>query len=172
MAEFELSASPHALQTALRLQAGLKAWAASDPEVSESSLAKAFRDNWDRRVGKKKFGCVWSIVQARGNPRHPASKAALRIPRNEWSGDRVTVEHAIPVKVMYGFFGKAQTDRDMLKIIEAYTVAVVTKEEDKRLTDAGLGSSMPEGWRLGEDPLARWSRVGIEVELGIDASSV
>ena len=172
MGEREVVPVGRALRTASRLRAGLKAWAEADSEVTWSRLAKAFRDNWDSRVGEAKFGGVWSVAKAKGNPAHPASRAALRIPRREWTGSTVTVEHAIPVKVLFGIFWDAQEDRDMSKIIDAYAVAVVTKEEDERLRDAGLGQSMPDGWRFGDDPLARWRMVEIEVELpGNDTSS-
>ena len=171
MTKFDTPAVARDLETALRLQAGLKAWSEVDREVSPSKLAKAFRDNWDCRVGGLKFGGVWSIGVARGNARHPASKAAIGIPRNEWTGRTVTVEHAIPIKVMFGFFWDAQTDWDMQKIIDAYAVAVVTREENARLRDAKLGQSMPKGWHFGDDPLARWRTVGIEVELRSNAMS-
>ena len=165
MKEFDTQVARRTLETALSLRAGLKAWAKADGDVKCTSLKKAFRDNWDRRVGGEKFGGVWSIPTARKNPKHPASRAAVGIPRNEWTGSTVTVEHAIPIKVMFDLFWQAQTDADMQTIIDAYAVAVVTKEEDERLRDIRLGQSMPEGWRFGDDPLARWRRVGIEVEL-------
>ena len=104
MTKFDTPAVARDLETALRLQAGLKAWSEADREVSCSKLAKAFRDNWDYRVGGLKFGGVWSIGKARENARHPTSKAAIGIPRNEWTGSTVTVEHAIPIKVMFRLF--------------------------------------------------------------------
>lgn len=154
-----------ALDTALCLQAGLKAWAAVDRDVKPSSLKKVFRDNWDSRVGKVKFGGVWSVPMARTNFRHPASEEALRIPRHEWSGSIVTVDHAIPVTIMFGFFWNAKLDVEMQRIVDAYAVAAITREEDERLRNEQLSMKMPKGWEFGKDPLARWKHVGIEVAL-------
>lgn len=104
---------------------------------------------------------------AKGNLCHPASKEALKIPRENWSGTgkskNVTVDHAIPVKVLFALFWDAETPNDMQAIIDAYAIAVVTTEENKRLDLAGLRAAMPEGWKLGDDPLARWNQANIEV---------
>ena len=40
---------------------------------------------------------------------------------------------------------------------------VVTKDEDISLNRAGLRSTMPKDWE-GEDPWARYTAVGIQVE--------
>ena len=123
------------MREALGLHAGLSAWRNADPAVDDRALSKAFRDNWDRRIGALKFGGVWSISMARGNPRHPARLAALEIPRQDWTGRNVTVEYAMPVGVLCRRFMRA----------------------------AGLQKDMPPGWEWGGDPFARWKAVGIEV---------
>ncbi|MXZ79948.1 MAG: hypothetical protein F4Z15_00935 [Gammaproteobacteria bacterium] len=146
------------------LQAGLTAWQSADPDVDRRALSKALRDNWDRRIGELKYGGVWSIYMAKSNTRHPASRAALKIPRKDWNGKNVTVEHAIPFKVFYPAFMHAETTSDLRILIDAYHVAVVTRVEDKRLRDAGLNQEMPPGWTWDDDPLARWKAVGIRVE--------
>lgn len=151
------------LETARNLRAGLLGWQAADAEVSTSRLAKAFRDNWDARVGMAKFGGVWSIAKARQNLMHPASGEALRIPREDWSGANVTVEHAVPIKVLYPAFMAADTDDQLQAVIAAYNVAVITLQEDRSLRALGLASAMPEGWQWGDDPFARWSMAGIKV---------
>ena len=157
------------LEKALQLQAGLKAWFDLDCYLRDSvptknpRLQKAFRDSWDDRIGAEKFGGVWSIYKAKKNPRHPASTEALKIGRANWMGKTVTVEHAIPVNVLFSLFWDAGTPSDMQAIIDAYAVAVVTREENERLNDAGLSKAMPVGWKLGDDPLARWNKVKIEV---------
>ena len=146
------------------LHAGLTAWRDTDPCVDKRALSKAFRDNWDRRIGGLKFDGVWSISMARRNLLHPASHAALKIPRKDWSGRNVTVEHSIPVSILYSAFIEEGNPGDLRAVIDAYYVAVVTQVENKRLRDAGLRQSMPSGWEWGDDPLARWKTVGIEVE--------
>ena len=166
---------PDVLEKALQLQAGLKTWFDADRYLHDSvptknpRLRKAFRDNWDARIGAEKFGGVWSIQKAKKNLRHPASTEALKIGRENWTGKTVTVEHAIPVKVLFSLFWDVETPDGMQAIIDAYAVAVVTKEEDERLnsdTDR-LRDAMPSGWRFGDDPLARWNKVNIEVPIGM-----
>lgn len=149
------------LDEAFALRAGLLAWQAQDRFVDRRALAKAMRDNWDRRIGKAKFGGVWSVAQAKSNPDHPASREALRIERTLWTGSNVTVEHAVPIRVLYDAFIDAANHVEMAAVINAYHVAVVTKEEDKRLREAGLAAKMPTGWAWGDDPFARWQAVGI-----------
>jgi hypothetical protein len=39
--------------------------------------------------------------------------------------------------------------------------AVLSFEENARLNAAKLSSKMPEGWRVGMDPFARYAEVGI-----------
>lgn len=158
-----------ALENAVHLRSGLKAWFDSDccfhggDPVRNSRLRKAFRDNWYVRVGAEKFGRVWSIGAARRNRKHPASREALKIPRGSWSSQTVTVDHAIPVSVLFAHFWAAETRAAMQAVIDAYAVAVVTKEENGRLKAAELKASMPADWRFGDDPLARWNTVRIEV---------
>ena len=160
-----------ALDMALQLQAGLRAWFASDRYLRGSHptrnprLQRAFRNCWDDRIGAEKFGGVWSIYKARTNPRHPVSTEALKIVRNDWTGKTVTVEHAIPVNVLFRFFWDAETPNAMEVLIDAYAVAVVTKEEDERLNALGLRDAMPVSWRLGDEPLARWKLADIEVPM-------
>jgi hypothetical protein len=42
--------------------------------------------------------------------------------------------------------------------------AIITKDQDSRLTAAGLNSKMPEGWD-GADALARYKAVKIDLDL-------
>jgi len=151
------------LEAGLALRAGLRAWAENDPFVERPALSKALRDNWDRRIGGLKFGGVWSVAKARQNKLHPASVAALKIDRSDWTGQTVTVEHAVPITVLYDVFMAANTHALMDAVLRAYNVAVVTREEDRRLRMAGLSRSMPVGWQWGDDPYARWHAVGISV---------
>lgn len=157
------------LDKAWHLQVGLKAWYRADrylrdkPPTENSRLRKAFRDNWDTRIGAEKFGGVWSIGKAKTNIRHPASEEALGIARERWSDSTVTVDHAIPVSILFDPFWHADTSDAMRAVIDAYTVAVITRDENDRLNAAGLRQAMPIGWRFGDNPLARWKAVGIEV---------
>jgi hypothetical protein len=40
--------------------------------------------------------------------------------------------------------------------------AVITPEEDQRLTAAGLEQAMPAGWRPGDNPWARYLAAGLD----------
>jgi len=154
---------------ALALREGLKAWLEKDRYLHDGdptespSLQKAFRDNWDRRVGGEKFGGVWSIAKAKSNGDHPASEEANTIPKADWSKRTVTVDHAIPVRVLFDLFWRAETRGDMERVTDAYWVAVITKDENDRLNAAGLKQEMPKGWHFGDDPRARWNEVNIDV---------
>ena len=92
---------PEVIAQALSLRRGLLAWSDADPYVDRRALMKAMRDNWDRRIGLAKFGGVWSVALARRNERHPASREALALGRTTWSGKVVTVEHAVPIRVLF-----------------------------------------------------------------------
>jgi len=74
------------------------------------------------------------------------------------------LEHVVPQM----WFVNQLMDRDTIdkeeirELLEKYfNVLLVTKEEDVKLTKAGLRSKMPEGWD-GKDPWARHKKVGIE----------
>lgn len=103
------------------------------------------------------------MSMARSNARHPASSAALKLDRTSWTGKVVTIEHAIPIRVLFEAFLAAESEHPMREVIDNYHVAVVTREKDGRLRAAGLASKMPEGWTWVDDPKARWRAVGIEV---------
>lgn len=151
------------LDQALTLRRGLLAWRDADPHVDGCAMMKAMRDNWDRRIGLLKFGGVWSVAMARRNERHPASCAALALGRTNWTGKVVTVERAVPIRVLFEAFIAANTEERMRDVIDSYHVAVVTRSENAALVRTGLALAMPCDWVWGGDPLARWRAVGIEV---------
>ncbi len=74
-------------------------------------------------------------------------------------------EHVIPANVI----GKAMivSDREPETVREllgnAGFVAVILPEENDQLNAAGLRSKMPQDWRIGDDPTARYRAVGIEL---------
>jgi hypothetical protein len=153
------------IDEALLLRAGLLAWKDADRLADRRALSKAFRDNWDRRIGKARFGGVWSISLAKGNLLHPASEAALAIPRKEWKNGVVTVEHAVPIAVLFPKFMAADTEEKMQEVVSAYNVAVVTHQENLALKKLGLQKAMPKDWEWGHSPTLRWELAGISVIL-------
>lgn len=74
-------------------------------------------------------------------------------------------EHAVPAGVLRAELleanGNTQRIKEILK--GAGPVAVLLRDEDDRLRTAGLRSRMPQGWHVGEDPLARYHAVGIQL---------
>ena len=65
-------------------------------------------------------------------------------------------------KAGYGFITASDGDRAGEDVFVHHS-ALVTTEEHKRLSDAGLRSKMPKDWD-GKDPFARYKIVGIEVD--------
>lgn len=87
---------------------------------------------------------------------------------------RVVKEHVVPLKVITQKLQQLSADKPLSLeeiaacIDENLIFATITKEEDKRLREAGLNSKMPEayyqpGHILFNDKFARYKKVGIEV---------
>ena len=79
---------------------------------------------------------------------------------------KTQVEHVVPLKVIVETLGniKRPNKRNVReKLRDLYRVCIVTIEEHKDLSDAGLRSEMPDDWD-GKDPFARYKVVGIEVD--------
>jgi hypothetical protein len=74
-------------------------------------------------------------------------------------------EHAVPAGVLRAELLGAGGDEQRVSeiLMEGGPVAVLLRTEDELLRAAGLGSRMPEGWRIGDDPLARYHAVGIRL---------
>lgn len=74
-------------------------------------------------------------------------------------------EHLIPRKIVRSkLFGlKSPTPEAVYRILQRWCVGVVvTKEEDRRLNDLKLGSSMPKSWN-GKNKRARYQHAGIDI---------
>ena len=75
------------------------------------------------------------------------------------------LEHVVPqMWFVDKFMDMDPIDKEEIrKLLETYfNVLLVTKEEDAKLTDAGLRSDMPVDWDK-KDPWARHKKVGIEI---------
>ena len=74
-------------------------------------------------------------------------------------------EHTVPAGVLRTAMLQAAPGPDVAARVlrSAGGVAVLLRGEDERLRAAGLGSRMPDGWALGDDPLARYIVAGIEL---------
>jgi hypothetical protein len=123
-----------------------------------SDLNVFFRYWTDRALGEYRYGkTVWSA--AYNWDYLPKTAAAKALGRNGGQ----TLEHAVPVNVLFKAFKAAETDADFQAVIDAYTVTIVTREEDKAIRSAYRGAvkHMPEGWKIGDDPLARYRLAGV-----------
>lgn len=92
------------------------------------------------------------------------------------SGEKLIKEHAIPVATIMKLLIDSEIpptrlpieqllDR-VMKLLDATTCrALVTKEEDTRLTAANLADRMPEGFSYPwADPWVRYKKAGIEID--------
>jgi hypothetical protein len=85
--------------------------------------------------------------------------------RRAWLDKReATFEHLVPAAVVRSLIRDSdRSDRAVEEILIATAgVAIVSKEEDRRLTALGLGQKMPPGWTLvGGSRAARYEMAGI-----------
>ncbi len=72
-------------------------------------------------------------------------------------------EHAIPASIIRTALLESDgLDATVRSILEnAGGVAVLLRDEDILLRKAGLNRKMPKEWKLGDDPWARYSAVGV-----------
>lgn len=97
---------------------------------------------------------------------HTADAASVCAQYPKEIGRRLRHEHTVPLKLLAAEVLKRKTsDREVIyEFFNTYCrSAIVTKEEDQRLNSAKLQRAMPSGWRFGEDILARYGMVGIEL---------
>lgn len=77
---------------------------------------------------------------------------------------RFCEEHIVPIKVISDRLIEASNDRKVneewvKEYLERYlAICVVTKDEDRRLTKAGLRESMPDGTVVSDDNFNKWDR--------------
>jgi hypothetical protein len=72
-------------------------------------------------------------------------------------------EHAVPAGIVREWLlsGDKSPNGVSVCLNAAGSVTVLLRSEDDQLRAAGLNAKMPEGWRMGDDPLARYKAVGI-----------
>jgi hypothetical protein len=97
---------------------------------------------------------------------HSADAALVFAQYPKELGKRLTHEHTIPLSLLAKEVLNFETD-DRESIRKIFSIhcraALVTKEEDRKLNSAKLRSAMPSSWSFGEEILARYSAVGIEL---------
>ena len=82
-------------------------------------------------------------------------------------GKDVVWEHCVPISVIQSMilqhYEELLDPKKAREFFDMYTlVCLVTKNEDKKLRDSGLNNAMPDGWKLWDDPWARYALAGIE----------
>lgn len=90
------------------------------------------------------------------------------------TNEKTQVEHVVPLKVIVDLLlDLEQPTKETVGTLLSnfYRVCLVTVEEHKRLTDAGLRSKMPDDWD-GKDPYARYRVVGIECDPSVTSNSL
>lgn len=75
---------------------------------------------------------------------------------------KIRVEHVVPGKVFMDDVKKITSFDDFKKLFDAVSICLVTDDEDKKLNDKGLRSSMPSGVSdFTVVPLARYDEAGV-----------
>lgn len=97
---------------------------------------------------------------------HFVSVPAMRVLAG-LSEERLIKDHAIPVSVLRELFledGCNTLERVHSLMSRFYRIGIITAFEDALLTSRGLRSRMPSGWRMSDDPFARYESVGITAQ--------
>ncbi len=97
---------------------------------------------------------------------HTANAALVSAQYPNERSKRLTHEHTVPLRLLAEEALSLETGSKEL-ICEMFNnycrAAIMTREEDCKLNSAKLRSAMPSEWGFGEDVLARYSAVGIEL---------
>ena len=75
-------------------------------------------------------------------------------------------EHSIPASIVRSkLLERAPLKESEVEkiLLDAGTVAVILREEDKKLSSLKLATKMPEGWRWGDDEFARYKAADIKL---------
>ena len=78
--------------------------------------------------------------------------------------NKITYEHPIPSKVVFDLILKAKSEIEITDILKKTDyIVILSHYEDEKLRAKGLISSMPEGWRYGDNVFARYEKANIDV---------
>ena len=78
--------------------------------------------------------------------------------------NKITYEHPIPSKVVFNLILKAKSEIEIIDILKKTDyIVILSHYEDEKLRAKGLISSMPEGWRYGDNVFARYEKANIDV---------
>ena len=97
----------------------------------------------------------------------------VTIGRSRACGDKLHREHVIPciliVRECHRLLAAGRDDEEIAAFIREHVKIVhISSDEARRLdrvSELGLKQRMPEGWRFGDDPFARFEAAGVEWDL-------
>lgn len=124
-----------------------------DMGMPSSCYSKALREPifflWEKKMGAK-FDAAKYI-----------SEKAITL---SFGQREVVYDHMIPFNYLQNeLLDMQEPSLDQIKaVLESYPAAIITREEDKRLTQLGLRSKMPDDWD-GHNIFARYNHAGITV---------
>lgn len=74
-------------------------------------------------------------------------------------------EHAIPARIVREeLFRLKPTQKEVLKVLrKSGPVVIILRKENELLRKSGLNQDMPNGWKWGGNPLARYRIAGINI---------
>ncbi len=74
-------------------------------------------------------------------------------------------EHSIPASIVRDYLlSEESSEASIKKILETSGfVVVIMRSEDDDLSRCGLARKMPENWRFGDNPFARYEKTGISL---------
>ena len=122
------------------------------------SLSKSGEDLWKGTKPSK-----WSDYVSRmlkGMPQTDYLQEKIDRSKYSW-------EHMVPTKVLTEeiktlYISKKFTQKALCSIIDNYgTVCIVTKSEDRKISNNKLRFKMPTGWKFGDSAFSRYDSAGI-----------
>lgn len=125
-----------------------------------SAFSKALREPihflWERRAGSKTAAAQYR------------SRSSVGL---SFGNGKLVYDHAVPfIYLQRRLLALETVDEPSIRALlqQLNLVALITKDEDKVLKSVGLTKSMPKDWD-GNDPLARYREMGIELIPNRDA---
>jgi len=120
----------------------------------------------DRQTGKDVLnGLIRTFTDTLVDDRH----YGYRVSKLVVYGSASTFDHVLPVDVVVEHLLTAPLQPPLaleVELASSLRIAEIADVENQALNGAGLRCTMPAGWRWGDDPYARYKRVGISLEDG------
>ncbi len=107
---------------------------------------------------------LWECRDGLSKERRPKFRSTRALGMHCGTGVLI-YDHAVPLRYLQEqlLSLSSVTVRSVRRVLDKYGIVVlITKDDDRRLSKAGLRSRMPEDWD-GRDPLARYKAAGLEL---------